>query len=369
VDEEVTARVALCSVPGLRRAQAQRLIDRFGSARAVLGARAETLAAWAPRRLAEALARAGTGREAESRIADAASRGIHAFAPGSEDFPSILAAIPDPPLMLWLRGVVPQGPALSIVGARRASARGLATARGFATELAHVGVAVVSGLAYGIDAAAHEGALAGRGPTVAVLASGLDRVTPTGQRALAERILAAGGAWLSEHAPGEGAHPHHFPERNRLISGLSSATLIVEAREKSGSLWTARHALEQGRDVLVVPGPIDSELCRGTNRLLRDGATPILEAADAIEAVLGPLARLGPLGGGVARASGVDGPSRVGDHGGAILALLADGPRDADDVARALGLGASVLAGALLELELTGLLRREGSRLARTRPA
>jgi len=362
VDEEVAARVELACLTGLSRAHAQRLIDRFGSARALLGASARARAGSISPALAEAVERAVRAPVAQRLLADASSRGIRALAPASAGFPAALASIPDPPLVVWLRGVLPDGVALAIVGARRASARGLASARGIAAEVASAGVAVISGLAYGIDAAAHEGALDARGHTVAVLASGLDRVTPSGQTKLAERILAAGGAWLSEHAPGEGALPRHFPERNRLISGLAAATLIVEAREKSGSLWTARHALEQGRDVLVVPGPIDTELCRGSNRLLRDGATPILEAADAIEAVRGPLARRpegGPSVGSVASAD---------ELGRKILTLLADGPRDLDEVARALCQGPAELAGTLLELELTGRLRRDGARLARTRP-
>jgi DNA processing protein len=363
VDDEIAARVELACLPDLRRAHAYRLIERFGSARAVLGARAESLAAWLPRKLADAVARAGSAGAATRLVRDAAARGIRVLVPGSEGFPAALASIPDPPLVVWLRGPLPEVPALAIVGARRASARGLTTARGFAREIARAQVAVVSGLAYGIDAAAHEGALDGEGPTVAVLASGLDRVTPTGQTRLAERILAAGGAWLSEHAPGEGGRPYHFPERNRLISGLAAATLVVEAREKSGSLWTARHALEQGRDVLVVPGPIDSELCRGTNRLLREGATPILESADAIEAVLGPLARRVPD-------SDMNVPARVagGSLATEVLACLEAGPRDTDEVARALGRGPAELAASLLELELAGLLRRDGTRLARIRP-
>ena len=363
MDKEVAARVELACLPGLRRAHAQRLIDRFGSAVAVLGARARTRAAWLPPALAEALERAASDPLAPRLLAGAEASGIRALAPGSVGFPAALATIPDPPLVVWLRGALPEGPSLAIVGARRASDRGLASARGLATGVAAAGVAVISGLAYGIDSAAHEGALDARGHTVAVLASGLDHVTPTGQTRLAERILDAGGAWLSEHAPGQGARPFHFPERNRLISGLSAATLVVEARDKSGSLWTARHALEQGRDVLVVPGPIDTDLCRGSNRLLRDGATPILEAADAIEAVLGPLARR------PARAIEAPGVASGDASGRAILALLADGPRDADDVARALGLGPAELSGTLLELELSGLLRRDGARLVLTRPA
>lgn len=363
MDEEVAARVELACLPGLRRAQAQRLIEVFGSAVAVLGSDARARGVRLSPTLAAAIERVRSAPAAPRLLAGAHARGIRALAPGCAGFPGALAAIPDPPLAIWLRGELSVGPAIALVGARRASARGLDCARAFARELATAGVSVVSGLAYGIDSAAHEGALDGRGHTLAVLASGLDRVTPTGQRGLAERILAAGGAWLSEHAPGAGAHPHHFPERNRLISGLASATLIVEAREKSGSLWTARHALEQGREVLVVPGPIDSDLSRGSNRLLREGATPALEPADAIEAVLGPLARRPPT----AAAPVV--PDAAGQPARAVLALLGDGPRDADEVARALGLDPAELSRVLLDLELAGELSRSGARLARARPA
>lgn len=354
MDEELVARAALGALPGLSRAHARRLIGALGSARALLGASEARLAAHVPRKLAALVARGAAA--GERALALASDSGIRALAPDSPGFPSALREIPDPPLLVWLRGELPVGPALAIVGSRRPSARGLAAAHAFAAELSRAGVAIVSGLAYGIDTSAHEGALAGAGRTVAVLASGLDRVTPPGQSRLAERILARGGGWLSERGPGADARPYHFPERNRLISGLARASLIVEAREKSGSLWTARHALEQGRDVLVVPGPIDTDLCRGSNRLLRDGATPILDADDLRLAVLGPLAahpRLAPAAGELAPAAR------------AVLEHLADGPCDLDTLSSALGRTPAELARVLLELELDGKLRRQGSRLAR----
>jgi DNA processing protein len=360
VDEELACRVQLAGAPGLSRPQLRRLLQRFGSARAVLGAPAAALAAHLPRRLSESLARSSRSREGEECLARAEAAGLRALAPDSAEFPAALAVIPDPPLLLWARGELPAGPALAIVGARRASARALETARAFAAELARAGVWIVSGLAYGVDTAAHEGALAGAGRTAAVLASGLERVTPRGRQSLADRILAGGGGWLSERPPREDAHPYHFPERNRLISGLASATLVVEAREKSGSLWSARHALEQGRDVLVVPGPIDAELCRGSNRLLRDGATPILEPADLLAAVLGPLAAAAPA----------EAPRATANPAArAVLDFLADGPCDTDALSRALGRPSAQLAAALLELELEGAVRRDGARLslARTR--
>jgi DNA processing protein len=269
---------------------------------------------------------------------------------GDALFPVLLGHIPKPPRVLYLRGrLAPDRPHVAIVGSRRATPRGRETARAFAEHLARHGVAVVSGLAYGIDAAAHQGALDGGGYTVAVLASGVDDPTPRGQRRLAERILRAEGAWLSEHPPGTQPLPERFPERNRLISGLARATLVVEARERSGTLWTARHALEQNRDVLAVPGPIDTDACRGSNALLREGATPILDAEDLLRTVAPERAR---------RVA----PEDPAHH--PVLRALRDGPLDPDALRRVTGLEPAALARELLELELAGLLVREGARVA-----
>jgi DNA processing protein len=268
-----------------------------------------------------------------------------------------LREIPDPPLALQVRGGLPSGPAVAIVGSRRPSrcARDMARALGFAASRA--GASVVSGLAYGVDAAAHAGALEGGGATIAVLASGLDRATPYGQRGLARRILEEGGAWVSEHPPGTDPRPYYFPVRNRLISGLVPLSVIVEARDRSGSLWTASHAADQSRDVAAVPGPVDSERCRGSNRLLRDGAAAILEPADLLVAlelsdVPAPLTRtdsaLSSLGPGARR----------------VLLALGDGPAELDALARRLELHPGALQSALLELELAGLALRDGSVVA-----
>ena len=287
--------------------------------------------------------------------------GLRLLTPRDPAFPAALREIPDPPLLLWSRGELPSGPTLAMVSSRRATARGLATARAFARELAAAGAWVVSGLAYGIDAAAHEGALeAGR--TLAVLASGLERASPVGNRKLARRILDGGGGWLSEYPTATPALARHFPERNRLISGLAQLSLIVEAREASGTLWTARHAMEQGRAVMAVPGPIDSAAYRGSNSLLRDGAGVAL-ASDDLLTSLSLESRLvasspppsAPLG---ARSGTGALPER-------ILLLLEEGPTDGDTLQRALGASAAELSGALLELELAGRIAREGSRLSR----
>jgi DNA processing protein len=355
VDDEVVARAALCAVASLSRAHARGLIERWGSAGTVVGKSATALATALGQDRAQSLVRRLDLAAARRTLARAADAGMRALAPDAAEFPAALREIPDPPLLLWLCGVLPRGPALAMVGSRRPTARGLACARAFASELARAGVTIVSGLAYGIDGASHEGALAGCGATVAVLASGLDLVTPRGQRGLAERILAGGGAWLSERNPGAAAQARHFPERNRLISGLARVTLVVEAREKSGSLWSARHALEQGRDVAIVPGPIDSDACRGSNRLLREGATPILDAEDLRAAVLGPLAAPGqpPL------------PEPAGSPAAqALLGHLADGPCDLEQLCRTLGRSPRELAPVLLELELDARIAREGTRVS-----
>jgi DNA processing protein len=298
---------------------------------------------------------------------------MRCLVPGAPEFPAPLLCIPDPPLMLYARGALPPagqqsagplaGPVLAIVGSRAASPRARSLARAWSAALAAGGVVIASGLAYGVDAAAHRGALDGGGITLAVLASGLDRASPAGNRGLAREILANGGGWLSEHPPGVAALAHHFPERNRLISGLARAVLVVEARVASGSLWTARHALEQGRDVLAVPGPVDTDLCRGSNELLRDGAAVALEPDDVALAVLGaPLAARRHSA--AQRAEGERSPRTD-----PLLEALRAGPRDVDELGRELGLEPAALAERLLELELAGAVERQGARVARAVPA
>ena len=205
--------------------------------------------------------------------------------PGSA-LPERLAAIPDPPNRLYVRGAaeVLDAPAVAIVGSRRATRAGRDFAHALARELASGGLVVVSGLAYGIDAAAHRGALA-TGRTVAVLGSGLARVYPSAHEGLARDIVAADGAVVTEYPPDAGPRKHRFPERNRLISGLALGVVIVEATTRSGSLITARMAAEQGREVMAVPGPVASPLAGGCHRLLKSGAALIENADDVLFAI------------------------------------------------------------------------------------
>ncbi len=205
-------------------------------------------------------------------------------------YPPLLKTIKDPPLCLYVKGAVDALalPSLAIVGSRNPTQGGLANAREFSRHLASIGFTIVSGLAEGIDAMAHEGALEASGTTIAVMGTGIDRVYPARHRDLAHRISAS-GALITEYPPGTAPKRQHFPERNRIITGLCLGTLVVEAARQSGSLISARLAAEQGREVFAIPGSIHNALARGCHRLIREGAK-LVETADDILAELAPLA-------------------------------------------------------------------------------
>ena len=276
-------------------------------------------------------------------------------------YPALLRQIPDPPARLWIRGdadlALLERPALAIVGARACSGYGRSVARLLATEAAAAGAVVVSGMARGIDGEAHRGALAGAGTTVAVLGCGVDRDYPAVHAELARAIVAGGGLVVSEYEPGVEPAPWRFPARNRIIAGLARATVVVEARERSGALITADFALEDGREVLAIPGEITSSLSKGTNALLRQGATPATCAADVLEAIglaLKPAATRG----------------RVDPEHDSILEALADGAGTSDELARATALDPGALAAALVVLELEGRVSvHDGVVRARSSPS
>jgi DNA processing protein len=272
-------------------------------------------------------------------------------------YPARLATIYDPPPLLWCRGDPARldVPAVALVGARAASAYALEVAEQLGEGLARRGLTVVSGLARGVDAASHRGALAGGGATIAVLGSGADVIYPSEHRELAEAIAAA-GVVLSELPPGSTPRPEHFPLRNRIISGLSMAVVIVEASERSGSLITARMALEQGREVMAVPGNVLTPRNRGSHALLRDGAK-LVEGVDDILEELGASARTQTV---------TDGKTLVDDP---LLSLMDDGEAYAVEELEALtGTGATALLPRLLELEMSGqVARREAGRFVRVR--
>lgn len=203
---------------------------------------------------------------------------------GSESYPSLLTEFPGAPERIRFRGVLPGrgAPLVAIVGTRKATDEGRALARTVARECARMGLGIASGLAFGIDAAAHEGALAGEGYTLAVLANGLDTVYPREHEHLAERILAAGGALVSEYPEGTPAYPGQFLERNRVIAGLSLATIVIEAPARSGAIATARHAAEGGREVFVFPGAPGNPNYRGSHELVRNGARLVASVDDIV---------------------------------------------------------------------------------------
>jgi len=277
----------------------------------------------------------------------------------SRIYPERLARLRDPALLLSVRGDVGclAAPAVALVGSRAATAYGLSVARRLAAELASSGVVIVSGLARGIDAAAHQGALEAGGRTVGVLACGPDRMYPAAHRVLAERI-ACQGAVVSELPPGTRPLPAFFPLRNRLISGLARAVVVVEARERSGSLTTAGHAANQGVDVFAVPGPLTAPTSRGTNQLLRDGALIVLEAAD----VLAELSIPSPPPPSRPRAPAQPSGAPPSPSGAALLSALELEPATRDELARRLGSPPEQLALDLVELELAGrvALDRDG---------
>jgi DNA processing protein len=274
-----------------------------------------------------------------------AARGIRWLARSDPAFPLGLQSLFDPPPGLFLRGAADAGllerPAVAIVGARACSAYGAHVARTFGRELAAAGLVVVSGMARGVDGEAHRGALDSGGTTIAVLGCGIDRDYPAAHAELARRITAE-GLIVSEYPPGVEPAPWRFPARNRIVAGLAQATVVVEARERSGALITADLALEEGREVFAVPGEITSALSAGANGLLRLGATAATSAADVLESFgLRPPDPVVPA---------LSPPAKR------TLARLAESPASADQLARALELDAGSVAAALAELELHELL-------------
>jgi DNA processing protein len=289
-----------------------------------------------------ALLRTGqAAARAEKERADAARLGISVVALGDPLYPALLGRIFDPPLVLYVRGtLVAEELAVAVVGARAASTAGKALARAMGRDLAAWGATVVSGLARGIDTAAHEGALDGGGRTVAVLGCGIDRVYPPENEQLAGRVASA-GALVSEFALGTPPLPDHFPRRNRVIAGWSQAVVVVEAAVRSGALNTARCAADEGRDVLAVPGHPTMAGSAGTNQLIRDGAGLVRNAVD------------------VAQELGLLVPAGAPPASDRLLAALSgDAPVTLDELRVSSGLETGPLLARLTELELRDVVRR-----------
>jgi DNA processing protein len=365
-DADLEAWLTLVLVPGLGPRRIGKLLGAFGTAQAACAAPAESLRALgmtAP--MIEAL-RKPDGRAMAAALSWAEHEHANVLTLHDARYPPLLAEIPSPPPVLFVRGnlALLGEPQLAIVGSRNPTPGGVQTTQAFASHLASLGLVITSGLASGIDAAAHAGALE-RGSTIAVLGTGPDRVYPGSNRALARRI-ASEGAVVSEFPPGFGPHASHFPRRNRTISGLSLGVLVTEAAPRSGSLITARHAAEQGREVFAIPGSIHNPLARGCHALIRDGAKLI----DRVDLLLEELAPR--LSGYLSENAALDQPAARGEHDSAaanlalpstttldadyrrLLECMGQDPVAPDELVERSGLAAQEVSSMLLLLELQG---------------
>jgi len=359
-DDGPAAWIRLAETPGVGLETARKLLTVFGLPENLYAASPAALRAalhdLVPERIISALL-APISAETQNLIARtldwAAQPGNRVFTLADTEYPPLLLDIPDPPLMLYVKGSFELLPGLSVavVGSGNATAQGVKNAKQFALALSRAGLHTVSGLALGIDAAAHRGSLQGNaesidsGSTIAVIGTGIDIVYPARNRELAHRIAAA-GCIVSEYALGTPAIAANFPRRNRIISGLARGTLVVEAAAQSGSLITARMASEQGREVFAIPGSIHSPLAKGCHQLIRQGAKLVESAHDILE-------ELTPyLGAAKARPDATE--SARPESASGLLAALGFDPVDADTLAERSGLDAATLGAELLSLELEG---------------
>ena len=356
--EHLAAWIRLTLVPGIGTAGQRALLKAFGSPEAVFEASASALASVIGAKLTEALMAHPTQATVDATFSWAAASVAHHLIPlGSPQYPPALLDLPDPPNLLYGKGslsVLTQ-PCLAIVGSRNATTGGMQTAERFAHTLADSGYIVTSGLALGIDSAAHAGALASShaGATIAVIGTGIDRVYPARNQGLAHRIVAEGGLILSEFALGVGVQAHHFPRRNRLIAGLSLGVLVVEAAVESGSLITARLAGDQGREVFAIPGSIHSPQSRGCHRLIKEGAKLVETAADILDEIA-PHSLHSPRPSATQAANTCKNfaPTPLSDD--PVLAALGGDPVTVDELVKRCGLTADGLLAMLFELELAG---------------
>ncbi len=320
-----------------------RLMDRFGTAGAALDALPELARRGGRAGGIKVFSRAAAEREMEALE----PIGARLVARGEPEYPSLLAHIEDaPPLISVLgHGHLLAKKAIAVVGARNASINGCRLARQIAADCGKGGLLVVSGMARGLDAVAHRAALDAGGGTVGVLGNGLGVIYPAANRALYERVVTA-GCLLTEYPPGERPHAGSFPRRNRLISGLARATVVLEARDGSGALITADCALSQGREVMAVPGPITSPVSRGTNRLIQMGAKPVLELRDVLEEY------------GISEVPEVSLPADLSDTERRALEALGDGAELVDDVTARLACAPAESLAVLTSLEIRGLVEQ-----------
>lgn len=366
---DLAAWLRLTLVPGLGPAQQRKLLSAFGLPRQIFDASRSSLAGVVGNEAADLLSAQPDQAAIDTALAWASEDGNHILTLADAAYPKALLDIADPPALLYAKGNADllDRPALAIVGARSATPQGEENAHAFARHLCSAGLTIVSGLALGIDAAAHRGALADEAAaTIAVIGTGADRIYPARNASLA-REIAARGLILSEFPLGSAAQRHHFPRRNRLIAGLSLGVLVVEAAVGSGSLITARLATECGLEVFAIPGSIHSPLSRGCHRLIRDGAKLVETAEDILEELRPRLELPRPTS-----APAAANPTRPADDGDGdeaskkLLSALGHDPVDIDTLALRCGLTVDALYAMLLAMELDGRIARlPGNRFQR----
>ncbi len=363
--EHLLAWYRLRSVAGIGNLLFRRLIRQFETPEAVFEGRDEALLAveGVSRRLVSALRGPHQNREAARRELERAARqDIRVVTQNDPAYPDLLLEIADPPPFLYVRGDLARCRCpVAIVGSRHATPYGLKTTRRISRDLARQGLTVVSGMARGIDTAAHEGVLEAEGVTVAVLGSGLECVYPRENKTLCERI-AQTGAVVSELPLSAGPDAHHFPQRNRIISGMAVGTVVVEATRRSGSLITARMAAEQNREVFAVPGSIDSFKSIGTHRLIKSGAKLVTQVGDILEEMPSWAQGLSAPPPAAADADRETVSSLTGLEA-TVFESLTVYPTHVDDLTRRLNLEPGQLASVLLALELKGLVRQDPGKL------
>jgi DNA processing protein len=336
----------LALVPGVGNTSLLRLLTAFGSPEAVLASGRSALAAHLSKAQCDALLSEPDAAQLDAAHTWLAQPGNSLLTLADEDYPKSLLEIADPPAILYCKGqrTLLGRPSLGIVGSRNATPQGMRDAEAFAQALSDAGLTIISGLALGIDTAAHNGGLAGAGSSIAIIGTGLDRIYPARNKALAHR-LAESGLIVSEFPLGTPPLPGHFPRRNRLISGLSCGVLVVEAAPNSGSLITARVAAEQGREVFAIPGSIHSPLARGCHALIKQGAKLVESAADILDELAWPQRLTAPAPPLQAQAETQSDP---------ILDVLDGAPTTLDTLAQRTGLTLDALSAKLLALELDG---------------
>ena len=350
--------IALCSIPAIGPVAIKRLVSAFGSPEAVFRASSRELCRveGISRKRAEGIRGFSNWEKLGNDLERVRKNGANTVMLGSKGYPEMLGNHDDAPPVLYMKGEIIEEDkfAIAIVGSRKPTPYGLSVAERMAAELASTGFTVVSGLARGIDTAAHKGALRAGGRSIAVLGSGIDVPYPPENKGLLEKISGS-GCVMSEFPPGTPPNRENFPRRNRIISGLSLGVLVAEAAAKSGALITARHALDQGKEVFSIPGNINSDVSSGTNDLIKQGAKAVVRVDDIIE-------ELAPVLKGFIKSRKETGVAVFGEEK-ALCDIMTAEPRHVDDISREGGMSVHMTLSILLSLELKGVVRQaEGKR-------